>query len=77
MGDLQSLPEAHSRASVTELRPAAPVHSIGRSSCALCGIPLGAARLRGHVLSPYGNAELEVCSTCRRAALGEGYRAVS
>ncbi len=77
MGDLQFLPEARVRASVTLLRPAAPVHSIGRSSCALCGIPLGAARLRVHVLSPYENAELEVCPTCRRAALSEGYRALT
>ena len=75
--DLQFLPEAQARAPITELRPAAPVHSIDRSSCALCGIPLEAAPLRDHVLSPYGNAELEVCSSCRRAALSEGYRALS
>ena len=77
MGDLQFLPEAQARASISELRPAALEHSVDRSSCALCGISLEAAPLRDHVLSPYGNAELEVCSTCRRAALSEGYRALS
>ena len=72
MGDLQFLPEGQARASITELRPAAPERSVD-----ICGIPLAAAPWRDHVLSPYGNAELEVCSTCRRAALSEGYRALS
>jgi hypothetical protein len=77
MGDLQFLPEVEARASIAESPPAASLHAMDGSCCGLCGIPLRTARLRDHVLSPYENAELEVCSTCRRAALSEGYRAVT
>ena len=59
----------------------APVHKAGTVSsidsvqCGLCGAKLSARALRHRVVSPqsYG-ATITVCHTCRRAALGEGYR---
>lgn len=46
-------------------------------TCALCGDSLQGAGPRGRVRSPYGSEELLVCRTCRRVAVGEGYRPVA
>jgi hypothetical protein len=43
--------------------------------CSLCGAKLGRRALRYQVVSPRScDAPLTVCHTCRKAALGEGYR---
>ena len=76
MADPQYLPEARPRTPITDPPPMAPVRSLRSSRCQLCGVPLTAACAQHRVLSPYGNAKLRVCSTCCRAALGEGYRAL-
>ena len=55
--------------------PPAEVRSIDSGRCALCGAQLGARSLRYHLVSPLCcDAPITVCHTCRRAALGEGYR---
>jgi hypothetical protein len=42
---------------------------------AYAGTKLGARALRYHVVSPLCcKAALTLCHTCRRAAIGEGYR---
>ncbi|MFA4964815.1 MAG: hypothetical protein WC709_04160 [Thermoleophilia bacterium] len=43
--------------------------------CNLCGSPLDRRALRYRLVSPRScDAPLTVCHTCRKAALGEGYR---
>ena len=45
------------------------------AQCALCGLPLDDERRRFSLVSPMGHGKrITVCSTCHRAALGEGYR---
>lgn len=47
------------------------VHSM---RCDLCGGPFAERDRRYHLLSPRPGAVMTVCHTCRKAALGEGYR---
>jgi len=42
--------------------------------CDLCGEHLGAHSGHFHMVSPLTARHVSVCRTCRRAALGEGYR---
>jgi hypothetical protein len=42
--------------------------------CDLCGDPLGRLAGRFPMVSPLTARYVTVCRTCRRAALGEGYR---
>lgn len=43
--------------------------------CSLCGLPLARGSRRFVLVSPMGGGrQVVVCSLCRRAALGEGYR---
>jgi hypothetical protein len=42
--------------------------------CDLCGEPLGRHAGRFAMVSPLTARHVTVCRTCRRAALGEGYR---
>ncbi len=42
--------------------------------CDLCGEPLGVHSGHFHMVSPLTARHVSVCRTCRRAALGEGYR---
>lgn len=43
--------------------------------CSLCGLALAADARRFVLVSPMGGGrQVVVCSMCRRAALGEGYR---
>jgi hypothetical protein len=54
---------------------AVPSLEAGFVECSLCGSPLGADRRRFSLVSPIGGGKrITVCSTCHRAALGEGYR---
>ena len=44
-------------------------------SCSLCGLPFDHGERRFGLVSPIGGGRQGVvCSLCRRAALGEGYR---
>ena len=42
--------------------------------CDLCGAHLGVHSGHFHMVSPLTARHVSVCRTCRRAALGEGYR---
>ena len=55
---------------------ARPVTSASReyAVCDLCGAQLGRNAGRFHMVSPLTARHVTVCRTCRRAALGEGYR---
>lgn len=47
----------------------------GHAHCSLCGRPLDGDARRFSLVSPMrGGEHVTVCSTCHRAALGEGYR---
>jgi hypothetical protein len=54
-------------------RPMAPV-SRQYARCDLCGELLGEHSGHFHMVSPLTARHVSVCRTCRRAALGEGYR---
>ncbi len=54
---------------------AVPPPKAGFDQCSLCGLPLDDERPRFSLVSPMGHGKrITVCSTCHRAALGEGYR---
>ena len=54
---------------------AASVLTMEAVRCSLCGTPLKGNKLRFHMVSPrYVGGTVTVCSTCHRAAIGEGYR---
>ena len=54
---------------------AASVVTMEAVRCSLCGTPLKGNRLRFHMVPPrFSGVTVTVCSTCRRAAIGEGYR---
>lgn len=76
MGQVHPLPKTPST-DVPPVQQAGAVRSIDSAQCGLCGAKLSARALRYHVVSPQScDATLTVCHTCRRAALGEGYRPV-
>ena len=53
----------------------ASVLTIESVRCGLCGTPLKGNMLKFHMVSPrYVGVTVTVCSTCHRAAIGEGYR---
>jgi hypothetical protein len=54
-------------------RPLGPV-SREYARCDLCGEQLGEHAGHFHMVSPLTARHVSVCRTCRRAALGEGYR---
>lgn len=74
MGQVHPLPQA----APDDLPPnqqAGTVRSIDSAQCGLCGAKLSARALRHHLVPPQScDATLTVCHTCRKAALGEGYR---
>jgi hypothetical protein len=75
MGQVHPLPAQASNDEMPANQPGATVRSIDSGHCGLCGAKLSARSLRYHVVSPQNaDATLTVCHTCRRAALGEGYR---
>jgi hypothetical protein len=74
MGFVHPLPQAQ-QSDVPPVQQAGIVRSIDSSHCGLCGTKLSARALRHHVVSPQScDATLTVCHTCRKVALGEGYR---
>ena len=77
----QAAPALPAPAPVTPLkRPAArqrPVKSapaVGEAVCDLCGAGLDHHSGHYHMTSPLTARKVQVCRTCRRAALSEGYR---
>jgi len=75
MGHVHPLPPPTAAADITAIKPGATVRSIDSAYCGLCGAKLSTRALRYHVVSPQVcDATLTVCHTCRKAALGEGYR---
>jgi hypothetical protein len=73
MGQVHPLP-AKSEGQAALTQPPATVRSLDSAQCALCGSRLGARSLRYHLVSPQQCEMITVCHTCRKAALGEGYR---
>lgn len=72
MGQLVPLPSQEGLAKAAKPRSLEAVDDL---VCNLCGEPLTANRQRFRMVSPLATAgSIVVCSTCRRAALGEGYR---
>lgn len=78
MGQVHPLPKTPSTdVPLPPVQQAGAVRFIDSAQCGLCGAKLSARALRYHVVSPQScDATLTVCHTCRRAALGEGYRPV-
>jgi hypothetical protein len=75
VGQVHQLPTAHSDEAMPAISANATVRSIDSAHCGLCGAKLNARALRYHVVSPQAcDVTLTVCHTCRKAALGEGYR---
>ena len=75
MGQVHPLPASTNTNEMPAMQPGATVSSIDSGHCGLCGAKLSARALRYYVVSPRAcDATLTVCHTCRKAALGEGYR---
>jgi len=74
MGQVHPLSTQSDGQAADVTQPPAPVRSIDSAHCALCGAKLSARSLRYHVVSPQSCDLVTVCHTCRKAALGEGYR---
>ena len=67
-------PHGHSSTRIGE----AGVRAIENVRCALCGTSLLGERERYRLVSPLVSmGRVTVCSICRRAALGQGYRPAS
>ena len=78
MAQVVPLPSAdngpHRDHQARRLKPVPPIES-ALVVCALCGRPLSRDQRRFSLVSPIGRGtRVTVCSTCHRAALGEGYR---
>jgi hypothetical protein len=78
MGQVLPLPSPGSRSQpseqTTKLDVVVPFEA-DHVHCELCGLPLGREARRFILISPIRDGEqITVCSTCHRAALGEGYR---
>jgi len=54
--------------------PVKAARTAGRSVCDLCGAGLDHHTGHYHMTSPLTARKVQVCRTCRRAALSEGYR---
>ena len=75
MGQVHPMPMQSEGRDAAVPTPSATVRSIDSAHCGLCGAKLSARALRYHVLSPQCcETTITVCHTCRKAALGEGYR---
>ena len=75
MGQVHPLQTTPANEAAPAAMPPATVRSIDSAHCGLCGAKLSARALRYHVVSPQCcEAPMTVCHTCRKAALGEGYR---
>jgi hypothetical protein len=76
MGQVSPLrPETSSDIAPRVARSAPPMRMVPSVRCALCGTRLDDGARRFMVVSPRSvDRTLTVCRTCRKAALGEGYR---
>ena len=75
MGQVHPMPTPPDGCDAAATKAPATVRSIDSAHCGLCGAKLSAKALRYHVVSPqYCETTITVCHTCRKAALGEGYR---
>jgi predicted RNA-binding Zn-ribbon protein involved in translation (DUF1610 family) len=76
MGQVHPMPNQSEDLAVPAAdNPPATIRSIDSAHCGLCGAKLSARALRYHVVSPQCcESTITVCRTCRKAALGEGYR---
>jgi predicted RNA-binding Zn-ribbon protein involved in translation (DUF1610 family) len=75
MGQVHPLPTQSDSGDVHANKAPATIRSIDSAHCGLCGAKLSARALRYHVVSPQCcDVPITVCHTCRKAALGEGYR---
>jgi len=74
MGQVHPIPTQSEGRDAGVTMPPATVRSIDSAHCGLCGAKLSARALRYHVVSPQRCEMMTVCHTCRKAALGEGYR---
>jgi predicted RNA-binding Zn-ribbon protein involved in translation (DUF1610 family) len=75
MGQVHPIPTQSEGRDTAVTQHPATVRSIDSAHCGLCGVRLNARTLRYHVVSPQCcDTMITVCHTCRRAALGEGYR---
>ena len=75
MGQVHPMPTQSDDRDAAATSPPATVRSIDSAHCGLCGAKLSARSLRYHVVSPQCcETMITVCHTCRKAALGEGYR---
>ena len=74
MGQVHPIPTPSEGRDAEPTKPPATVRSIDSAHCGLCGAKLSARALRYHVVSPQHCEMMTVCRTCRKAALGEGYR---
>jgi hypothetical protein len=74
MGQVHPLPIQPEGRDAAVTSPPATVRSIDSAHCGLCGAKLSARSLRYRVISPQRCEMMTVCHTCRKAALGEGYR---
>jgi hypothetical protein len=74
MGQVHPMPTRSEERDAVLINGTASVRSIDSAHCGLCGAKLSARALRYHVVSPQACETITVCHTCRKAALGEGYR---
>ncbi len=74
MGQVHPIPKPTEGRDAAVTQAPAMVRSIDSAHCGLCGAKLSARALRYHVVSPQRCEMMTVCHTCRKAALGEGYR---
>ncbi len=74
MGQVHPMPTQSEGRDAAVTEPPAAVRSVESVRCGLCGAKLSARSLRYHVVSPQSCDMMTVCHTCRKAALGEGYR---
>jgi predicted RNA-binding Zn-ribbon protein involved in translation (DUF1610 family) len=74
MGQVHPIARQSEGRDETVTKPPATVRSIDSAHCGLCGARLSPRALRYHVVSPQCCEMITVCHTCRKAALGEGYR---
>jgi len=75
MRQVHPLPAPTTTDEMPAMQSSDTVRSIDSGHCGLCGAKLSARALRYHVVSPQAcDATLTVCHTCRKVALGEGYR---
>ena len=75
MGQLHPLPKTTTHEETPPLQVTEASVSSIEPVCGLCGKRLGGRALRYQLVPPQAaHQPITVCHTCRKAALGEGYR---